>query len=245
MFPSGIRIFLLIVSVSLTSCFYLKREDAIDDGVQRSYFQDGKIHKEISLKGGVMTGTYREYFHSGQLFREVNFINNKREGLEQKFYETGVHYEEVPYVNGRIHGNYKKYRRTGELMSEIPYYEGNLCAGLKEYTVEGKLKTHYPFVVINAIDNLKDNRYTLEIRMSDERRGGVEYFRGQLTGEKYLGGQAIQLLNVDHGVARLEFEVVPGTFVMEQIHFIAKVKTEQSNYLLVEATYNLAVVNRY
>ena len=78
-------IILVMTSLAASACSFFKSGEAVDENIQRSYFPDGKLHKEITMKDGVKTGIYKEYFNNGQLFEEVNFINNKREGLDKKF----------------------------------------------------------------------------------------------------------------------------------------------------------------
>jgi hypothetical protein len=242
-----VRGFLPALLIILQSCsLFNNKEESSDKNVKRTYYPDGTLHKEIVMKDGKQTGSFREYFKNGKLFQEVSFVDNQREGLVKKYYDTGILYEETPYAQGKIHGIKKRYRRTGDLMSEVPYHEGNLCKGLKEYTTDGKVKQRYPKLVITAIDNiLKNDTYILELSLSDGTKSNVEYFEGTLTDGKYIGDNAGQVWKVENGVGKMEYKVVSGMFIMEELHFIAKVKTVQGNYYITEANYHLAVENRF
>jgi hypothetical protein len=242
---SSLTIFFL--SVSLTSCIFFKDRDIeSDEGIRREYYPDGKLHKEIVMKGGKETGAFREFFKSGDLFQEVVFVKGKREGIAKKYYEGGVLYEEVPYKEGMKHGILKRYRRTGELMSEVPYFQSHLCRGLREYTIDGKVKVRYPKIEFKEIDNLMLNgNFTLEISLSDDTKGNVEYYEGTLSKEGYIGNDASQVWEVKNGVGILKYNIQRGTFIMKEMKIIAKVKTVQGNYYITEGVHNLALERRF
>ncbi|HYG19773.1 MAG TPA: hypothetical protein VD816_12635 [Ohtaekwangia sp.] len=243
----GFGVWLLIL---LSSCSPNKESSTgelpADNNISRTYYADGALHKEMVFKDGSKTGTSREYYRSGQVFQEVHYENNLREGVARRYYENGIVNQETPYKGDKMHGIQKKYRRSGKLMAEIPYFEGNLCKGLKEYTVNGELKKRYPEIVVTPIDRiLKDGTYTLEFRMSDDSKDGVEFYEGKLTNGQYIGDDAGQIWDTQNGVGRLTYRLQRGIFVMEEISIIAKVKTVQSNYYITETNYHLAAENRY
>jgi hypothetical protein len=198
------------------------------------------------FKNGAKNGVSKEYYSNGNVFQEVMYENNLREGLAKRYFENGILSQETPYENDMMHGVQKKYRRTGELMAEIPYHEDNACVGLKEYTTDGKLKKRYPSIVITPVDKiLLDGSYTLEIRLSDGTKGGVEYFEGSLTGGKYLDpNTSKKIWDVRDGVGKIVYRLPPGGFVMQEITIVAKMKTVQANYYITEKRYHLAVENR-
>lgn len=227
-----------------SSCSLFKTQEDPAEESQRSYHPNGQLHKEI-IDENDSVSIYREYFNNGQIFQEIRSVNKLREGLVKKYHKDGVLYDEIPYVKGKIHGTEKKYRRSGDLMAEIPYHEGNLCKGLKEYTVDGKLKKRYPEIIITPIDNiLKDESYTVQISLSDGSKS-VEYYEGDLTDGKYIGDDAGKVWETSNGVGKLQFKIVRGMFIMEELNIIAKVKTIQGNYYITEKTYHVALDNRF
>lgn len=212
--------------------------------IKKFYNSDGSLHKEITYENGVQKGIAREYYNSGKIFQEVNYENNMREGLARRYYESGVLSQETPYVQDQMHGIQKRYRRSGELMAEVPYHDDHLCMGLKEYNPDGRLKEQYPKIVITAIDKtLLNDRYILRFSLSDKSEGGVEYFLGELSDEKYIEDYT-ERVPVKNGVGQIEYPAPPGTFLMRQINVIAKVKTSQGNYHITQRTYNLSIENK-
>lgn len=238
--------FVFILLCSLVSCKKSSEDLPTDPGVKKVYYPDGKIHKEVTFKNGAKNGVSKEYYNNGQVFQEVNYENNLREGLAKRYFESGIVSQETPYKNDEMHGVQKRYRRSGQLMAEVPYHEGNVCVGLKEYTVDGKLKKRYPSIVVTPVDRIViDGSYTLEIRLSDGTKGGVEYFEGKFTGGQYIDPGASRIWDVRDGVGRLVYRLPRGGFLMEEINIMAKMKTVQANYYITQTTYHLAAENRY
>ncbi|RAW03384.1 toxin-antitoxin system YwqK family antitoxin [Pseudochryseolinea flava] len=238
LFPFIIAIFFFVSACS-------KKDTRAVDDETHEYYPDGTLYKETKMYAD-QTGFYKEYFKNGQLFQEVTFLRKKREGVAKKYYEHGGILEETPYFKGKKHGVVKRYRRTGELMAEIPYFESNLCKDLKEYTIDQKLKTRYPKIVFKEVDNLMTSgNFTLEIKLSDDTKGNVEYYEGVLTKEGYIGHDAAQLFDVKQGVAYMRMNLQPGMYIMKELNIIAKVKTAQSNYKILEGKYNLAIDRKF
>jgi hypothetical protein len=237
----------LLASFLLYSCFpqnsSSEGQEASKD-VRKIYYQDGTLHKEMAYKNGLQDGVSKEYYKSGKIFQEVAYKKNLRNGVAKRYFESGLLSQETPYVNDKMHGVQKRYRRSGDLMTEVPYYEGNLCIGLKEYTIDGKLKQRYPTIEITPIDNiLLNGTYTLKLKMSDGSKG-VEYFVGRLAGNKYIGVEASRVFEVRDGVGEINFPMPRGSFIMEEVNIIARVKTSQSNYYITQNKFHLAIENR-
>lgn len=242
----------LTVFLSLQSCFpykssssETKAEASSSQYVKKTYYQNGALHKEMTYENGVQQGASKEYYKSGKIFQEVMYQGNLREGIAKRYFESGILSQETPYHKDKMHGVQKRYRRNGDLMCEVPYYEGNQCIGLKEYTTDGKLKKRYPSIKITPVDNiLLNGTYTLKLEMSDKSKG-VEYFVGKLSAGKYIGNEASQVWEIMNGVAEVNYAMPPGSFLMEEVNVIAKVKTAQSNYYITQNTFHLAIENRH
>lgn len=216
--------------------------DPKDVNIRRTFYPDGKVHKEIVTNNGTKSGISKEYYKNGQVFQEVNYVANLREGIARRYFDTGVLSQETPYKNDKMHGIQKKYRRSGKLMAEIPYFEGHQCVGLKEYTADGVVKVRYPSIVVTPIDNLKEGTYILEISMSDDSKG-VDYYTGTLVDGKYIREEMNTIFDTKNGVARLYFAIPKNDRRNETINIIARVKTAQSNYYITETSYHLSVKN--
>jgi antitoxin component YwqK of YwqJK toxin-antitoxin module len=249
----------VVILLPLSSCekFSSSKRSAADDSlamtvpgdpqntnIRRTYYPDGKIHKEIVTNNGTKSGISKEYYKNGKVFQEVNYVANLREGIARRYFDTGVLSQETPYKNDKMHGVQKKYRRSGKLMAEVPYFEGHRCIGLKEFTTEGVVKVRYPTIEITPINTiLKDGNFILEVRMSDDSKG-VEYYTGELVDGKYIKEEMNTVFDKKDGVARIYYSVPKGDFRMEKVNVIAKVKTAQSNYYITQKSYHLAVENR-
>jgi hypothetical protein len=79
--------------------------------------------------------------------------------------------------------------------------------------------------------------------MSDGSKG-VEYFVGRLAGNKYIGVEASRVFEVRDGVGEINFPMPRGSFIMEEVNIIARVKTSQSNYYITQNKFHLAIENR-
>jgi hypothetical protein len=213
------------------------------NGLHKYYFPDGNLYLEVNYKDSIPHGTFKRYFKSGKLLEQSEYVNGVLHGPSKKFHDNGQRSTETPYDSGRIHGIQRKYRKDGTLAYEAPYYYDNPCVGLKEFYLSGNPVKNYPGIVVQADDALlKDDRYTLNISLSDKSRL-VEFYRGNLTDGRYIGEDARRIQTVK-GIGYVYYTLPPGAFVMEKINIIAKVKTDLNNYYITQLSYNLAVENK-
>lgn len=243
---NSLPIILLIVLFCASCEFHLEdgpKEKKAREGLVEKYGPNGNLTTAINYKEGKRNGIAKSYYNNGNLRQSIEYKNNVKHGLAITYYENGRKYQETPYVNGVIHGVRKKYRMNGQLMAEIPYNDDEPCAGLKEYLLNGELKTEYPHIQITPIDELlAKNRFTLSLSVSDGSKD-VEWYSGSLDGG-CIPHYAINLGVDNPGEASMVFELKPNQFVMEEMHFIAKVKTKLGNPYIVEASHYLALENR-
>ncbi|HEY8934920.1 MAG TPA: hypothetical protein VIM65_06845 [Cyclobacteriaceae bacterium] len=234
----------ILIGINFSSCKKSDTKPAYTDGFENVYTDDGTLLQRIKYIHNDEDRIVRDYYKNGQLFQEIHYVNYKMQGEVKKFYEDGKPYMIVPYDSGKVDGIEIKYRKDGTLAYEAPYRKGKPITGLKEYLLDGSLKTQYPRLVIKPIDRmLTDEVYILQLSMSDGSHH-VEYYEGKLTDGLYLGEDASQMYPVKKGVLNKEYYVPQGGFRMEQVSFIAKLKTSQGNYYFTKASYNLAVENR-
>lgn len=208
-------------------------------------YSDGSVRAEIPLKNGKKHGVAKEYYQSGKIFREINYVDGLKQGLAKRYFENDQLAQETAYKDDKIHGTQKKYRENGKVSSVAEYFEDQPCAGLIEYFTDGKLKDNYPKILIKPEDRIGiDGLYIVHISLS-AKASEVEYYIGNLTKEKYISPTAKKIWNTDkNGNAQIEYPVMPGTFIMDKIHLIAKIKTPLGNYYLTERDYNVAAENR-
>jgi antitoxin component YwqK of YwqJK toxin-antitoxin module len=208
-------------------------------------YSDGSVRAEVTMKNGKKNGIAREYYPTGKIYREMEYRDGKKEGMAKRFYENGQLAQETFYKNDEIHGTQKKYREDGKPASVAEYNEDNPCKGLIEYFTDGKVKDNYPKIVITPEDRVySEGLYILNISLSEKAKE-VEYFVGKLTKEKTIDPNSKKIWNTDkNGNAKIEYPVMRGTFIMDKIHLIAKIKTPLGNYYITERDYNVAAESR-
>jgi antitoxin component YwqK of YwqJK toxin-antitoxin module len=241
-----ICLFALAVFVSCDNSDKKKAEKrAKRDDLVVSKYSDGSVRAEIAMKNGKKNGLAREYYQSGKVYREIEYRDGKKEGVAKRYYENGQLAQETFYNNDKINGTQKKYREDGKPASVAKYVEDNPCKGLVEYFTDGKVKDNYPRIVVTPEDRVNSaGLYILHISLSEKVKE-VEYFVGKLTKENTIDSSSKKIWNTDkNGVASIEYPVMPGTFIMDKIHLIAKIKTPLENYYITERDYNVAAESR-
>jgi antitoxin component YwqK of YwqJK toxin-antitoxin module len=71
------------------------------DGISRSWYENGQIKCEKNWVDGRENGLYIEWYPNGQKKRHIeNQINGAPDGLETKWYENGQKKEEMTWMDG-------------------------------------------------------------------------------------------------------------------------------------------------
>jgi hypothetical protein len=223
-----------------------KKNKIVQDGLVKDYFSNGKLRAEINYKKGKRHGKAKQYYKDGKLFQEIDYANDLKHGIARKYYENGKLFQETPYDSGQIHGIQKKYHTNGNLVAEIPYDYDNPCMGLKEYGTDGSPRKSYPTIIVTPVDNiLRDGKYILKISMSNHTKN-VEYYKGTLLSRGCLSNFMGNIFESEEkGVGEIVYPLPSGSFIMEEINIVAKVKTLQGNYYITQKRYNVAVDNRF
>ncbi len=243
------RFIFLFALIVFVSCGHPDKEkagkDPQPDDLVVSKYSDGSVRAEIAMKNGKKNGMAREYYQSGKIYREMEYREGKKEGVAKRYYENGKLAQETFYKNDKIHGTQKKYREDGKPASVAEYVEDNPCKGLVEYFTDGKVKDNYPKIVITPEDRVDaEGLYIVHISLSEKVKE-VEYFVGKLTKEKTIDSDSKKIWNTDkNGKAKIDYPVMRGTFIMDKIHLIAKIKTPLGNYYITERDYNVAAESR-
>ncbi|MTI23301.1 toxin-antitoxin system YwqK family antitoxin [Fulvivirga sp. RKSG066] len=215
----------------------------VKDGVVEQFRADGSLKTSVALKDGKRHGEAKSYYKDGTLRQSINYVNNVKEGLAVTYYQNGRKYQETPYEKGKINGIRKKYRMNGNLMAEVPYINNEPCAGLVEYLLNGERKTNYPHIKIRPVDELlKKDRYSLILSISDGSKD-VVFYSGKPVDEGCIPHYAIPLGSHKAGKAIVRYDLPPNAYIMEEMNFIAKVKTKLGNPYIIETSHNLAIEN--
>lgn len=249
MFPHLVRQPLLILSlVCMMNCNSKKRnvDDDPDkkDGVIKTYRKDGKLFSEITMKDGKRNGVSRNFYGNEKVSLEIFYKDDKKDGLFKQYYEDGTLSKEAEYKQDKLDGISKKYRKDGTLAWQARFYQDNPCSELTEYYLNGTKKTDYPSIVITPIDDLRERGdYDLTISMSD-KTNTVTFYEGTISPAGCFDPlDARKIYPQEKGVARLNYHLTPGGFLMKELKIVAVVKTNQSNSYITTRSYNLAINN--
>lgn len=214
------------------------------NGLVTQSYSNGVIKNEIEYKDGLKHGLAKSYYKSGKLKQEITYVNNRKQGVANTYYEHGKLYQSTQYVDDVMNGIRKKYRQNGKLMAEIPYINGKACSGLKEYLLNGEIKKKYPKIDIQEVDRLiKDNKFILRIKMSDGTKR-VKFYSGKLTKGGCLDSGLFKMTDTNRGVLEITYDLNPGMFMMDELNFVAEVKTTLGNPYIIQRKYNLAIENK-
>lgn len=233
----------MLVCIMFVSCGEKKSEaPAEQPGVRKYYYPDGPVYMEVHMKDTIPHGPTTEYFRDGKIYQLTEYAMGKKHGVSKRYHEDGTLAFECSYDSGRRHGVEKKYRKDGTLAYEAPYIKDQPAVGLKEYYTSGDLVTKYGSIVVKEENKMFDYRFSLLISLSEDLN--VEFYAGKLTDGKYIGDDCRPLYEVSDGVSRVDYNVGPGQFLMDDINIIAKIKTDLNNYKIIQRYYAIAVDNR-
>ncbi len=104
-----------------------------------SYYNNGKISRELEYKDGYLHHVYKEYFFSGQLKEEKYYDNRELEGNMTEYFPNGNIKKEQQYISGNINGIAKEYFDNGNLKKEETYLYDIKEGITRKYNETGKL----------------------------------------------------------------------------------------------------------
>lgn len=237
--------------------------------VVKEYYPDGRLKSETEALGKLRQGESREYRRDGTLENRISYDKNRKHGPAYNYYPDGktlkteIHYYKgykngearwyypdgkiyriTPYEMGRINGIRKVYYENGKLQAEVPYSVGRPGVGLREYYSGGAPKQQNVRIVFRESDRVSlDNTFRLLISLSDGGRN-VKFYRGRLIGDKYWN-EDLKPIPTENGTGVLSFDIPRGSYKMETIHVVARIRTALGNDLIIRKDYHLAVENNY
>jgi antitoxin component YwqK of YwqJK toxin-antitoxin module len=214
-------------------------------GASKEYRKDGTLENLINYQNNRKHGPAYNYYPDGSTVKlEINYVNGYKSGETKWFYPDGNVYRVTPYVNGKIIGIRRTYYENGTLQAEMPFMDSQPGMGLKEYRQDGSPRKLDTKIVFSERDRISmDNTFRLTITLSDGSRN-VEYFSGKLTDGKFWNDQ-LAPVRTEYGAGIMEFYVSKGTFKMETLNIVARVKTSLDNYLIIQREYHLALENKF
>lgn len=244
-------IYISLIFILFTSCDELRKpenstsktdqKEKVYNGVQKNYLK-GKLASTVTYKDSLKNGPATNFYPDGKVNMEFVYKNNQKHGPFKWYYENGKIYQEGNYSKGRKEGIFKTYRKNGTLKSVMPWHNDNPCVGLKEYFESGNEK-EVPHIIVNHKNTIKlDNKYVLNIKLSDGSKN-VKFYEGKL-GEQNSFLDYYPELPGKKGIARIEFYVPPGQLIMQTLTIIGVIKTRDKNYHILTKTVNISIENR-
>jgi hypothetical protein len=248
----------------LLSCAPGKEKDGVSDSLRvartpveqpngekvvHSYYSGGKVKSEITYKNGKKNGVARSFDRDGSLVLELNYVDDKREGMSKKYFAGGkILAQTTEYRNDKMNGVQIKYRGNGKLLSEAPYQNDFPCLGLKEYLENEALKKKYPSIEIKVEDNIQSTgSYEIKLSLSEKVRR-VRFYEGKLSPNGCItdDDNRLKYLLQDESTktGEISWDIPPGTFMMQELNFIAAFETLMGNTAIVQRKYHLAIDNK-
>jgi antitoxin component YwqK of YwqJK toxin-antitoxin module len=214
-------------------------------GASKEYRKDGTLETVINYENNRKQGPARNYYPDGKTVKtEIIYVQGFKHGETKWYFPDGQIYRITPYVNGAIKGIRKVYYENGNLLAEIPYQDSQPGMGLKEYNSDGSPKEFTWRIVFDEEDRINlDNSFKLIITLSGGYEN-VEFYNGKLTDGKYWNDR-LAPIDTENGRGVMSFHVSRGSFKMETINVIARIKTSLNNYQIIQREYHLALENKF
>jgi TonB family protein len=106
--------------------FLLPIHTNAQNGVVKTYYDDGAIESEISYVNDILDGVTIYYFQNGNVKEEIPFSLGKVNGPHRVYYSNGLLREEKNMAYGVMDGLSKIYHENGALKEALNYENGKL-----------------------------------------------------------------------------------------------------------------------
>ena len=97
---------------------------ACDNGVQKTYWENGKLKSEQRYDNGKLNGESIWYTPNGGLSVKANYKDDVLDGTYTRWHPNGKMASEEHYVDGKLDGEVKKWFDNGQLFQEGQYADG-------------------------------------------------------------------------------------------------------------------------
>ena len=94
--------------------------------IGRSYYPEGNIKSEASIKNGLLEGVSTMYYKNGNKMSEAIYKSGLLHGLSISYYENGEIKATAHYYNGLLHGKSSYWEKNGNLSKEVIFEFGKL-----------------------------------------------------------------------------------------------------------------------
>ena len=93
-------------------------------GLYLSWYEDGKLSKQLNYVNGQIEGEQKEYFPNGQLKHSVCFADQMQDGLLESWFETGKKQREGYFTRGKEDGSFREWFENGNKKVELSFKKG-------------------------------------------------------------------------------------------------------------------------
>ncbi|MFO7827745.1 MAG: hypothetical protein R6V23_03910 [Bacteroidales bacterium] len=210
-----------------------------EDGswIKKSYFDNGNLKSEITVKNKRKNGPAKKYYTTGELHTKVNYVNNIKEGEAVWYYKNGQPYRITQYKNNKITGVRKLFYEDGTLMAEIPYQNNEPVIGLKEYNKNGELLTNYPDITFRTKDLIQsENKFIIYCQLSNQWKK-VQFYQ-ELAGTD--GKERLFEIPTKNGTGKLEFHIPARIKEKRTITIYAKAQSTMGNPYITKSSYTFS-----
>ncbi len=215
-----------------------------DNGLKKTYYSNGNIENEYTLKDSELSGIGKSYYENGNLKIVSNFIKGKKNGNSKEYDEYGNITADFTYLNGDLNGAYKIYE-YGKLKLTGSFKNGSKDGQFKIYDEEGKLDKEYYLSDEKLNGNYveyyyKDNILTLKI--TGQYTNGEKNGFWQTVKLKDNKTDLLQSMTYKNGLTEGSFKdvhqdsIIFGSYLNGELNGKYKVYTTTLGYLLGEIT---------
>ena len=110
-----------------------------ETGKIKSYYDNGKVSREIEFRYGNFVNTFKSYYYSGQPETEIQYMDDDYHGLYKAYYPNGNIKKEYTYNLDELHGPSKDYFENGQLKKYTEYKNDVKNGESRTYDESGKL----------------------------------------------------------------------------------------------------------
>lgn len=116
-----------------------------ETGIIKSYYDNGKVSREMEYVSGEVKGAYKSYYYTGQLKYETFYEAGEYHGKTMEYFPSGKVKSERNYINGELHGPSRDYYENGQLKQETTYIYDLKHGPAKSFSEKGALlkEEHY------------------------------------------------------------------------------------------------------
>ena len=129
-FKHIITFFLIILSLFVISC----------NKTKTSYYDNGKLKSEISMKGEKYHGTSTWYYSNGLKQHECNYINDTLQGRSTRWFVNGKTHSVEYYKDNHLNGTVTTFDLNGKKVSEENYHLNTLHGPFFQYYTSGQIQ---------------------------------------------------------------------------------------------------------